>query len=380
MLTDLPNRWVGPINELVKDLGYNGMVLVADEGDPISDFGKLVFKNTRHVVDRIIDHMKITAKIHVAVIVDSAQSFQACAVELDDDEFCILIWMAALIRTSASLSRLLATPAAREFFALEPELASVSEVAHGENTFAAYDSLSLLPRIDLGDVGNDFRRYLEFMASEWLVLHEIGHIVQGHLAVGKTVNGLTYILEQDPSVDRDYNITSQALEVDADCFANLFCVQYSLGRHHILERDGASHDEVVVGRLKPYLFSMLSVLRSFDHSPLNLETLFDSDHPPGCVRMSYLLAQMLTMQSETTIDFKGANLVEAGGLAAITLERAISEATGVNSQGGNLLSAVSIPDEVFRKPVLSRWAKIYPELNAIKLSPFKLARPQYEPA
>ncbi|MGR9190090.1 hypothetical protein [Rhizobium leguminosarum] len=380
MLTDLPNHWVGPINQLVKDLGYNGSVLVADEGDPVSEHGKLVFKNTRHVVDNVIQHMALTAKIYVAVVIDADRSFQACAVRLGKDEFCIVMWMAATIRTSAAMSRLLATPAAAEFFSLSLQVSAVSDVAQGENTFAAYDAISLLPRIDLGDVGNSFRRYLEFMATEWLVMHEIGHIVNGHLAVGSTANGLTYILEQDPAADRDYNITSQALEVDADCFANMFCLQYSLGRPLDVEKDEASQDEILVARLKPYLFSMLSVLRSFDHAPLKVETLFDSDHPPGCIRMSYLLAQMLTMQSETTIDFKGANLVEVGGLTAVTLERAISQATGINSQGGNFLPAVSIPDEVFRKPVLSRWARIYPELNAIKLTPFKLAPPQYPPA
>ncbi|MGR9420684.1 hypothetical protein [Rhizobium leguminosarum] len=380
MLTDLPNHWVGPINKLVQDLGYNGSVLVADEGDPVSEHGKLVFKNTRHVVDNVIQHMALTAKIHVAVVIDADRSFQACAVRLGKDEFCIVMWMAATIRTSATMSRLLATPAAAEFFSLNLQASAVSDVAQGENTFAAYDAISLLPRIDLGEVGNSFRRYLEFMATEWLVMHEIGHIVNGHLAVGSTANGLTYILEQDPAADRDYNITSQALEVDADCFANMFCLQYSLGRPLDVEKDGASQDEILVARLKPYLFSMLSVLRGFDHAPLRLETLFDSDHPPGCIRMSYLSAQMLTMQSEATIDFKGANLLEVGGLTAVTLERAISQATGINSQGGNFLPAVSIPDEVFRKPVLSRWARIYPELNAIKLTPFKLAPPQYEPA
>ncbi|MFL5019702.1 MAG: hypothetical protein ACJ8EW_26640, partial [Rhizobium sp.] len=213
-----------------------------------------------------------------------------------------------------------------------------------------------------------------------LVLHELGHIVNGHLALGKTVNGVTYILEYDLEADRNENITHQALEMDADCFANLFCVQGALTRRLSIDQiDTGDEGKRVEKRLQSYVFAVLAIIRGFDHAPFEIETLFDSDHPPGGVRMGYLLAQMLVMEKEGKIDFGGVNVKEATGKTAVSLERAISEATGIDGNGGNLLAAFAIGDS-FLAPVLSRWAKVYPELNAAKISPFKLAPPQYEPA
>ncbi|MGO8079919.1 hypothetical protein [Rhizobium leguminosarum] len=380
MLTDLPKHWVPEINLLVKELGYTGEVLVSDEGDAVSKIGANVFDVARQLIDSTLVGLKATATIYVAVVADAERSFQACAVELGGDEYCILIWLAAVARTSRALSRLLETPSSVDFFKLNVAAPKIETVPQGQDTFTAYQAISLLPNASLGETGDQFCSHLTSMALEWLVLHELGHIVNGHLAMGGSANDLRYILEENPSASQDENLTGQALEVDADCFANQHCLHRSLNRPNILDDSAAHEADLLAGRLKAYLFSFLSILRSFEHSPFAIETMFHFDHPPGGIRMNYLLAQMLAIENEGKVNFKGVDLAEAAAATTAALERSISQATGINSQGGNFLSVISLSDDAFRKPVLSRWAKIYPELNAVKLTPGKLAPPQYPPA
>lgn len=381
MLTDLPLRAIDEINATLAIIGYDeAWVLVEQRDDPITRIGQSLFKMARNLLDQMISDMQLSAKIHVCLVMDKGRDFQACAIRLGEDEYCIMIWLAAAIRTSASISRILSTSVSAEFFSADFPVSKNQLTSPMGDTFEAYAALSLLPILDLGTKLNEFRNQLDSTALEWLVLHELGHIVNGHLALGKTVNGVTYILEYDLEADRNENISHQALEMDADCFANLFCLQGALTRRLSIDQiDTGDEGKRVEKRLQSYVFAVLAIIRGFDYAPFEIETLFDSDHPPGGVRMGYLLAQMLMMEKEGKIDFGGVNVKEATGKTAVSLERAISEATGIDGNGGNLLAAFAIGDS-FLAPVLSRWAKVYPELNAAKISPFKLAPPQYEPA
>jgi hypothetical protein len=143
-----------------------------------------------------------------------------------------------------------------------------------------------------------------------------------------------------------------------------------------VEQDGPNLDL----RVKVFVFGIMTIIRSFDDAPFEVETMFDSDHPPGGVRMGYLASLIATMELEKKVNFGGVEASKLAGETAITIEIAIEEATGMKSGGGNLLKAFEVGWDAFHVPVLSRWARLHDSLVTAKLTPFKLAPPQYPAA
>ncbi|MGR9426497.1 hypothetical protein [Rhizobium leguminosarum] len=382
MLTDLPQHAIDSLHKQLGEIGHaKAWVLVEEKDDLVEKFGQSVFNRARDVIDALSQQMGLSAKIYVGLIIDEQRDFQACAARLSKDEYCILIWVGAANSTLVSISRLLNTTVSAELFSVDIPVPHERATLEESDTFKAYRELSLLSVLDLGENLNDFRNRLALSALEWLVLHEFGHIVNGHLALGETISGMTYILENDPKNDRDKHITDQALEFDADCFANQFALRRALGRPLPGETaDAADRGELIGRRFKSYVFAIMAIIRGFDRERFDVETLFNSDHPPGGVRMGYLLDQIAAFESGGNIDFSGIDVKDIAAKTAVSVERAIWEATGIHGNGGNLWAAMNVSEEQFRLPVLSRWAKIHPALNAAKLNPFKLAEPQYEPA
>lgn len=379
MLTDLPSHWIVEVDKMLAEQGFRASVL-SDVDDPNSALGQALYGNARFVIDGMIARMKLDAKIYACIIVDDGRDFQACAINLDDDEYCIAIWIDVAFRTAAMTSRLLATVSGGGIFSLDPSIAVPAPNSSGHNTFEAFKSLSYLPPVEFEDPVGEFRRRLDFGAFEWLVLHELGHIVNGHLANGSTLNGLTYILEDDPSTSRDDNLTRLALEVDADCFANLFAMQSAMRRPLPMERSDATASELVEHRAKAYVFALMTIIRGFDDAPFDVETLFDSDHPPGGLRMAYLTTHIAAMMVEERISCHGVDVARLAAEVVEAVEIAIDQATGIQGHGGNFVHAYRIGWDPFHVPVLSRWARLYDGLNKVKLNPYRLAPPQYPPA
>jgi hypothetical protein len=382
MLTDIPQNAIGEIHDNLKYWGYpNAQVLVEEHDDPVTLYGQRIFELSRDIVDNISKHMNLSVKIYVGLIIDQERDLQACAFQLHNDDYCILIWLATAKRIQASISRLLNTSIAAETFSADLPFPNDRAIPQVGVTFRPYIDLSMLPIAELGGKFDVFRNQLARSALEWLVLHELGHLVHGHLSTAIAVNGSTYILEQNPKNDRDKHLTDQTLEFDADCFANAYALHRALLRPLSIEPvDAVYSDELIEGRLKAYVFAVMAVVRGFDDAPFEVESLFDSDHPPGGVRMSYMLNHILKLKNAGKQDFGGINVSEIASKTTIAVERAIWEATGIQGNGGNWWQATQLHVDKFLMPVLSRWAKLYPELNAAKLTPFNLAPPQSPPA
>jgi hypothetical protein len=380
MLTDLPELAITEINATLQLLGFTAIVLTHEQDQHVVDLGKVVFKNARAIVDSWIQQMKVGATIYVCLIIDEDKDFQACAMRLGADEYCIAIWLAVPLRTSTMTSRLLCTDACAKLFNISPPGYPKPSEPLGLDTFVAYKALSFQAGVDLGGELDEFRKYLDFVAFEWLVLHELGHIVNGHLAVGRSLNGLTYILEDNASDSRDENLTSQTLEMDADSFATLLSIQNAMRRKLPLETKEMSLPIVTSLRIKSFVFAIMTIIRSFDEAAFEQEAIFDLDHPPGGVRMRYLIGLISTMFVEKAIEFDGVEVPDIAAEALIGVEAAIAEATGLKSGGGNLLRAFEMGWDVYHVPLLSRWALLFDQLNEVKINPFKLAPPQYPPA
>ncbi|HWV07888.1 hypothetical protein ACQZ6H_25860 [Agrobacterium fabrum] len=382
MLTDLPNAHISSINDLLRQLGFNGLVLQTEGDDGVTFLARRYFTLCRKSIDKLTRKLEVRAKIYLCFILDSEKDLQACAVNLGEDEYCVAIWLAAPMRTIATITHLMSTSAIAQHFEYALGTYTNRAEATASDTFAAYRALGFEAPVDFDEPLKTFCSQIAYGAIEWLVYHELGHIINGHLELGKEFNGLTFILEDDPSDERDENLTSQALELDADCFATWLLLQLWLQTPVSIEEIhlGISEADKQLLRLRCFVFGVFAIVRGFDDHPFDVDTMFDFDHPPGVIRINYMIELIANTKRENKFPYTAEKIVEAALDTVVALEQSISQATGTTGGGGNVLTALTLGWKPFNAPVLSRWAKLYPILDKFKMGIGKLAAPQYPPA
>lgn len=382
MLTDLPNAHISSINELLQQIGYNGFVLETESDDSVGVLARRYFTFCRKSIDNLTRKLEVRAKIYLCFVLDAEKDFQACAIRLGEDEYCVAVWLAAPIRTFKTIIQLMSTSAIAQHLEYTLDTYTNRAEAMASDTFAAYTALGFEAPVKFDEPLKTLCSQIAYGAIEWLVYHELGHIINGHLELGKELNDLTFILEDDPSEERDENLTSQALEVDADCFATWLLLQLRLQSPVAIEesRPSTSDAEKELLRLRCFVFGVFAIVRGFDDHPFDEDTMFDSDHPPGVIRMNYMLDLVANTTIEYKFPYKAKKILEAALDTVVALEQSIAQATGTKGGGRNVLTALELGWEPFNVPVLSRWAKLYPILEKFKLGTGKLAAPQYPPA
>ncbi|PZP50013.1 MAG: hypothetical protein DI595_12240 [Agrobacterium fabrum] len=382
MLTDLPNAHISSINDLLRQLGFNGLVLETEGNDSVTFLARRYFTLYRKSIDNLTRKLEVRAKIYLCFILDAEKDLQACAVNLGEDEYCVAVWLAAPMRTIATITHLMSTSAIAQHLEYALDTYTNRAEASASDTFAAYRALGFEAPVEFNEPLKTFCSQIAYGAIEWLVYHELGHIINGHLELGKEFNGLTFILEDDPSEERDENLTSQALELDADCFATWLLLQVRLQSPVAIEEilPSASEAEKELLRLRCFVFGVFSIVRGFDDHPVDVDTMFNSDHPPGVIRMNYMIDLIANTTIENKFPYKAEKIVEAALDTVVALEQSISQATGTKGGGRNVLTALELAWEPFNVPVLSRWAKLHPILDKFKMGIGKLAAPQYPPA
>jgi|GEM_PF-2540365 len=382
MVTDLPDAHIRTINDLLQQIGYNAVVLETEGDDSVGYLAGRYYAFCRKSIDNLTRKLDVRAKIYLCFILDAEKDFQACAIRLGEGEYCVAVWLAAPSRTIATITQLMSTSAIAEHLEYELDTYTNRTEAMASDRFAAYTALGFEANVKFDDPLKTLRPQIAFGAIEWLVYHELGHIINGHLELGREWNGLTFILEDDRSKERDKNLTSQALENDADCFATWLLLQLRLQSPVAIEeiRPSTSEAEKALLRLRCFVFGVFSIVRGFDNHPFDVATVFDSDHPPGVIRMNYMIDLIATTTLENKFPYKAEKIVEAALDTVVALEQSISQATGTTGGGRDVVAALTLAWEPFNVPILSRWAKLYPILDKSKMGTGKLAAPQYPPA
>jgi hypothetical protein len=131
----------------------------------------------------------------------------------------------------------------------------------------------------------EYCKRLTFLASGFLVFHELGHIVNGHvdwLANRRHAPVIAELRWMPGSVEE--SIELQALELDADAFA--FSQVESLS--HQWAENGACklpHLQTYEEHLFAGLFAAFSFFRLFGDEPLTGADLYKSSHPPIRARL-----------------------------------------------------------------------------------------------
>lgn len=383
MLTDLPQTKIDEVNNLLLGAGLNACVSTQEIGDETAQAARIIFDHARAEIDDLLAYLGISPTIYVCCIEASFENFQACAIRFNDAEYCIAIWLGVTFRTNVALHHLLATEAAADYFEIPVSQNREPPISGAIDTFSAFQELGIAAvKGRLPELAEKLRHEQRNSAFRWLVFHEIAHIINGHLEYGRTLNGLNYIIEDGRDDDLDENLTSQTLEMDADAYATMMSMQHRMIGLSVLEKEVGA-DETARRydlTMKSYAFAIFAIIRGFDFHALSKDEIFASDHPPGGMRIQLicnLFYAMVELERFPTVDL---NTAQCGIDAVEALENAISEATGIPSRGGNYAASFDLTWEEYHDRLLRRWAKLYPELNAKKLNPNKLALPQLEPA
>ncbi|MGV2169750.1 hypothetical protein ACQZ40_25675 [Agrobacterium sp. 16-172Ci] len=383
MVTDLPDAYIANINDLLsQQLGCNGFVLETESDDSVGVLARRYFTFCRKSIDNLTRKLDVRAKIYLCFVHDTEKDFQACAIRLGKDEYCVAVWLAAPIRTFRTVIQLMSTSAIAQHLEYTLDTYTHRTEAMASDTFAAYTALGFEAPVKFDEPLKILCTQIAYGAIEWLLYHELGHIINGHLELGKEFNGLTFILEDDPSDERDDNLTSQALEYDADCFATWLLLQLRLQTPVAIEeiRPSPSEAEKELLRLRCFVFGVSAIVRGFDDHPFDVSTIFNSDHPPGVIRMNYMIGLVAITELENKFPYKAEEIAEAALATVLALEQSISQATGTEDGRKNVLTALELAWEHFNVPVHVRWAELYPTLDKYKMGSGKLAARQYPPA
>lgn len=218
---------------------------------------------------------------------------------------------------------------------------------------------------------------LSGIAFQWLVLHELGHIKNGHLRLGtQAAFGAVAFEKMERSHAFDRNITMHALEMDADMIASMETIVL------LLTTDYSSTTAARVlssaqSKATAFLLSIYALTRALDAHDWSIERLFHFTHPPALVRVDSIVGwgfEWFPKFPQSEIDHVW--WTETFGACALAVEEAIS------ADRAELLKALQYYEgesvEYARK-LLGRWAKIRPYLLPHLLGG-SLAPAQVDPA
>ncbi|WP_337186078.1 hypothetical protein [Phenylobacterium sp.] len=210
-----------------------------------------------------------------------------------------------------------------------------------------------------------------------VLLHELGHILNGHLGM---MGGVGQALEEQAALDNpDLRVTRQTLEFDADCFAavqTLDMFAHGYGIPPLLAPLCSSRD--VATRIGVAVVNLM--FRSFDTggawTPDALVTA--SSHPPARMRSALareVLAAAVCRALGVTPESAALNYLLPPMLAIEESQLFISHET----EWVSTLEAQSHDAALYLSRVLRRWARIRPRLTQYKIGSQGLAPASMDP-
>lgn len=233
----------------------------------------------------------------------------------------------------------------------------------------------LFPRCPVRD---EYAHMLYKEMMQFLSLHELAHIVRGHVGYLSSSSGIGQIQELNMALQPGGPLASQAMEAHADMSAAELCFIRSLNAHRLLSEDPNRRiaDDVRVDKIRKELYAdkALTVLRtslaiyllfrafatdSRATTQLREPELIQGSHPHPLVRQLLLMGQL-----HLTLLDREQGLVDSSiGYAAIRVaENAISFASG---QG----ECTEIPDDLRNNigPIQNHIRTLLREIDNVKL-------------
>lgn len=206
--------------------------------------------------------------------------------------------------------------------------------------------------------------YMINITLTYLLRHEFGHIVNGHLDYCQKAKGLFNIAEKDkPSDDPRF---SQTLEMDADSYATNEAI------FDILKFSGKSIEsmpkelEVFIDRKEHLFLHIFCIYASFRllSSPLNnINKAKTYTHPPAVIRQALILSNIATIFEKENY---GITMSEAADIclkATQNVESAFANISTSTLEYDTITSAFTKPAVTYTRNIFYNWQNVRPVLE-----------------
>ena len=139
---------------------------------------------------------------------------------------------------------------------------------------------------------------LIYFAVQFLICHELGHILNGHIDLIEKWTDIPFISEM-VSYDKESKfLDSQTLELDADCYAANIGIKSIIGRYEDkmnLNKDIQPYFNSLEDALFLWTFSIYTLFRFLGNTVYDFNKLENYRHPYPGFRQEYILALIPTI-------------------------------------------------------------------------------------
>ena len=180
-----------------------------------------------------------------------------------------------------------------------------------------------------------YARLLSRLACDFLLNHEFGHLINGHLKLMKALSGTACFAELDAVGTGTFgSLSRQALEMDADCFAvqqGVLALLECVNNPSALPESSRCWYSSVDEALRTWTLAIYGLLRLFDGSPTDLDHLEAGPHPPPPIRAMMASATAMEVLKSRGHSDHERRCSAAFSYAMVEVERATAEQRGAPS-------------------------------------------------
>jgi hypothetical protein len=376
-MMQIPNEKRLKVNLWLQDMKFQGSLII-DSALPSEHQGMLSHLRryaTRRIA-KITDEDSLKPNIYFDFVDDPR--FNAVATVLDHD-YLILVNSRVILETADLFRNLFALPRfapqiGNPSLECELDIRSVSVAARGASII---DIMPHPPRIPNCPTRELVASIFAQNALEFLILHELGHIRNGHRPYLSDFRPHVPALlaeAEAPSNDQgDALLARHTFEMDADSHAIVHGVNELLG---LIGSTWSAPDrkplEQVYGTperaLYAYILTIYALLRCFGKESWSPQTIWKSTHPPPEIRqctLPMLLHAKLSRNGKELLSID--KMFEIATDVIIEVERSFSFLTGVIADLSGFTRAMRYWSTTYGRQINEYWIRAFPRLDNLKL-------------
>lgn len=294
---------------------------------------------------------------------------EAYAIGTVDGRYCIAFSVATILKVSAAFHYLIGTAGFSEIMQTSP---------HGFRVppFQGFNERQFLEGCILHEppsIGHDALTKAQRLISCFttnVILHELGHIFNGHLHYGTEYGPFKAILESQTEINiYKESLFSQTIEMDADAFAINWLFNNVISKNKLT-------GDAAIRAVKEIYLSLYSAHRLIQSDRFDATKTFEMSHPHPILRCLLITATIGKHFENGRFGYPESLWASVWPQIAGSFEQSFVELTGTYPDGANMETAYNYFQSEYISLLLRNFALIRPELEKHRLGKGKLAPPQ----
>ncbi len=230
-----------------------------------------------------------------------------------------------------------------------------------ENKSISFDHANTTNVIVAKDpIRRDFGGICTSLIMNFIIFHEFGHIIRGHVGYVNQFNYNT-IEEIDSAIKPVEPLTYRTLEMDADSFAVnhmfLIGIQY-LNVHNLSHPFNLLYKDIPTF-LSNFIFSIYCLFKLFEIEEFNPAIANNLNHPPPSIRISLILDNVASLLEHHQIANQD-DLIKQILYSVVEAENAFSSIRYFSNNSSSLFFSNHAKSEEYVNEILLNWKNVYP--------------------